>query len=177
MVIRPARHIVGRIVGVLALAVGFVVVAPGAALASQPTVTMSPLTVDNEIDTSCGFAVAVHAVVRFIDIVWTDSAGNVRDFEAAMESSVQLTNVATAKTIKVNEAGPGTAYYSTSGEGTFTLVGTGGWGWGHNPDINYPSVPGMFLTEGRFTLTIDPQGNFSVSRVGRLVDLCAELAA
>jgi hypothetical protein len=57
----------------------------------------------------------------------------------------------------------------------FTVVGTGGWGWPRNPD-NLSQL-GIFVTDGRFVEVVDSQGNVTVSRTGRLRDMCAELAA
>jgi hypothetical protein len=59
-------------------------------------------------------------------------------------------------------------------DGSFTLVGTGNWGFSHHPDTD---EPGIFLLSGRFVFSIDAQGNESLSSVGHVVDLCAQLAA
>jgi hypothetical protein len=81
------------------------------------------------------------------------------------------TNLATGEGIRVNIAGP--AHIIEGADGGFTLVGTGNWGWGSHPDTG---EPGLFLTSGRFVLSVDAAGNESFRRVGRLRDLCAELA-
>ena len=71
----------------------------------------------------------------------------------------------------MNIAGP--AHISEGADGSFTLVGTGGWFWVGPPDTG---APGIFLTTGRFVFSVDPAGNESFSRVGRITDLCAKLA-
>jgi hypothetical protein len=81
-------------------------------------------------------------------------------------------NPATGESLTVNISGP--AHITEGSDGTFTLVGTGSWFWFEHPDTG---APGLFQTAGSFVLSIDPAGNESFSRVGRLVDLCPGLAS
>jgi hypothetical protein len=128
------------------------------------------------VDTSCGFDVAVHAsALGGIDILKVDSAGNFRDISEVQLSVEVLTNVQTGKTIRVNISGGGKFTGNVNAAGfTVAGTGTGAWGWPRNPDN--PTELGIFVTNGRFVETVDSQGNVTVSRTGRLRDMCAELA-
>ena len=54
------------------------------------------------------------------------------------------------------------------------MVGTGTWGFSNHPQTG---EPGIFQVAGRWMFSIDAQGNESFHFVGRVRDLCAELAA
>ena len=141
------------------------------ALAAKPTHERTPVD-DVFVDPSCSFPVEIHTTGFVLAIEWVDEDGSLRRFEAYPQLRSTYTNLATGKSIKVNIAGP--AHITESPDGSFTLVGTGNWGWDSHPDTG---EPGLFLTSGRFVFSIDAQGNESFRRVGRITDLCAKLAA
>jgi hypothetical protein len=163
--------IVKRLAAVLPLALLALVVMAPSALAAKPT--HERIRFDNTyVDESCGFPVEVHETGSILAIEWVGPDGTTRRFEAAPQAKNTLTNLNTAESITVNVSGP--AHITEGADGSFTLVGTGLWGWGHNPDTG---DEGLFLTAGRFVFSIDAAGNPSLQRVGRLIDLCAQLAA
>lgn len=127
---------------------------------------------DAFVDTSCGFPVQVHAT-GFVDVIqWVDADGNTRTILTAPQLKITFTNPDTGTTIRANIAGP--AQFDVRSDGSFTVVGTGtNWGQ-NNPDTG---EPGLFLTAGRFTFSVDAAGNESSTRVGTLTNLCPQLAA
>jgi hypothetical protein len=54
-------------------------------------------------------------------------------------------------------------------DGSNTLVGTGPWIFGSDPDTG---EPGYFLLKGRFVLETAADGSTSFSRVGHVEGLC-----
>jgi hypothetical protein len=160
-----------RLTVVLLLALMALVAAAPSALAAKPTHERVPID-DVLVDESCGFPVEVHTTGFLLAIEWVDEDGSLRRFEAYPQLRSTYTNLDTGESITVNIAGP--AHITEGADGSFTLVGTGNWGWDINPDTD---EPGHFLTSGRFVFSIDAAGNESFSRVGRIIDLCAKLAA
>jgi hypothetical protein len=126
---------------------------------------------DTSVDQSCGFPIQIHNTGFIITIQWVTPDGTIRTFVAAPQAKATLTNLSTGKTITVNLSGP--AHITDNPDGSLTFVGTGLWGWGHNPNTE---EPGQFLTAGRFVFSIDAAGNESFQRTGQLTDLCQELA-
>jgi hypothetical protein len=160
-----------RLVALLLLTLLALVAAAPSALAAKPT--HERVAVDDVVvDELCGFPVKVHTTGVVLAIEWVDEDGSLRRFEAYPQFRSTYTNLDTGKSIKVNIAGP--AHITEGADGSFTLVGTGNWGWDTFPGTD---EPGHFLTSGRFVFSIDAAGNESFSRVGRIVDLCAKLAA
>jgi hypothetical protein len=160
------RIALAAVVAALSLAA----VAP-AAIAGKPTIQRMPFE-DHFVAQSCGFPVQVDAIGTVVDISSTDALGNVHFFEAAPQAKLTLTNLVTGKTIIVNNSGPGDVTFGA--DGSFTQVGTGGWGWvGRNPTT---LVPGMFLTQGRFVLSFSASGVRTFTLTGTTTDLCAQLA-
>lgn len=156
--------------GVSLLAVALPLVATGNASASQPTLERVPID-GTFVDESCGFAVRIETTGFIVRITWVDQEGNGRRIEAAPQAKQTLTNLETSETIDLNIAGP--SQFTFNQDGSFRFVGTGTWSWTNNIDTG---EPGLFLTEGRFVAALDSAGNFSFSRVGNMVDLCARLA-
>jgi hypothetical protein len=107
-----------------------------------------------------------------ITIQWVDANGTTRTIQAFPQAKNTLTNLDTGTSITVNVSGP--AMITEGADGSFTLVGTGLWGWGNNPETG---EPGQFLTAGRFVFSIDAAGNESFQIVGQITDLCPQLAA
>ena len=85
-------------------------------------------------------------------------------------AKVQLTNLETGKTIAVNISGP--QIVKVFGDGSVVIAEEGP--WIHH---NVPGLPGIFQSIGRVTITIDADGNVTIDGNGRIVDLCAALAA
>jgi len=159
-----------RVCAVLLLMLPVVATGPNA-LANEPTHETLPVD-DVFVDESCGFPVEVHQTGFVVAITWIDEDGSLRHFEAYPQLTATLTHLGTGESITVNIAGP--AQITEEPDGSFTLVGTGTWFWISHPDTG---EPGLFQTAGRFIFSIDSAGNESFSRVGRVVDLCSELAA
>lgn len=158
-----------RLVLVLALTFPFLVAAPSAQ-AGKPTHERLPNNA-TFVDDSCGFPVRFEQTGSLVRITWTAADGSVRVKEAYPQLKATLTNLATGRSITVNIAGP--AHISEGADGSFSLIGTGSWFWPFHPDTG---APGLFLTSGRFVFAVDPAGNESFGRSGRIVDLCARLA-
>ncbi len=155
---------------VLLLLLPLLVMGPSAS-ADKPTMERFPVD-DVFVDESCGFPVEVHIVGTVVHIEWTDEAGHVRFLEAYPGYRLILTNLDTGETITATISGP--AHFTAEPDGSFTLIGTGIWGWFFNPATG---EQGLFLTKGRFVTAVDAEGNESFSIVGEIVNLCPELAA
>jgi hypothetical protein len=55
-------------------------------------------------------------------------------------------------------------------DGSLTSTGNGPWlFWGHDLE----GLPPVFYTTGHFVFTLDPEGNVTFERTGRLRDVCA----
>jgi hypothetical protein len=160
-----------RLAVVLLLTLVTLLVAAPSAQAASPTHERMPANFD-DVDETCGFPVEVHQTGFIIVIQWVAADGSLRRFEAYPEVRATFTNPSTGQSLTVNLAG--TAHITEGEDGSFTLVGTGNWGFSHDPDTD---EPGIFLLSGRFVFSIDAQGNASLSSVGHVVDLCAQLAA
>jgi hypothetical protein len=153
------------IVGVFAA-----LIVPGA-FAAQPTIQRSHGEILDVVD-SCGFPVQVDLIGQVVDISYTDALGNFYDLEAAPQDKETLTNLVTGKTVVVNVSGPG--QYTFGADGSFTLVGTGLWSWTNRNPATF--APGMFLTEGRFVLSISASGVRTFTSTGTTINLCDQLA-
>jgi hypothetical protein len=156
--------------GVSLLAVALPLIAASNATAGQPTLERVPIDGESVSDV-CGFPVKIETTGFIVQIRWVDPQGNVRGIDAAPEAKQTLTNLETSESIRLNIAGP--SQFTFNADGSFRFVGTGTWSWTNNPDT---LEQGLFLTEGRFVAALDSAGNFSFSRTGNLVDLCAQLA-
>lgn len=86
---------------------------------------------------------------------------------------VEVTNLATGKTLALNISGPG----KISPDGS-TLVGGGPWLlFGEEGQLGPNSDAGMMLIHGRTTLTLGPGGIETIEVQGTTEDICAALAA
>ena len=156
------RSVTALAAAALAVAAG-VIFAPGA-LSAPPTIQRTPID-GTFFDNECGFPVQ-------IDIVGTDLAiiSGDTEFDAFPNSRATLTNLVTGRMLTVSIAGPGQTTVGADGSVTFS---------GNGPTLFWNS-PRLFdvitLLNGRFVLTIDPQGNLTFSTIGQTQDLCAELA-
>jgi hypothetical protein len=154
------------VIAVLALAA-----APTAG-ADKPTRTIFSPSPDFTTDV-CGFDVLVHSEGQTIVTTFTDEEGNVvREITVFPGFRWVLTRVDTGETVVAVIPGPGFLRLNEDGSGSFT--GTGPWSWLSHPET---FEPGIFVSQGRWVTTFDAEGNFSFDIVGRLVDVCAELAA
>jgi hypothetical protein len=154
-----------RLLVVSLFALASLVLVPSA-LSNRPTILRFPIDAQIIDDVDCGFPVEIDVVGTDLEII----SGN-RVFDAFPQSRATLTNLVTKKSITVSLAGPG--HTSFGADGSVTMVGTG-------PTLfalMFQGQPGITLHNGRFVLTIDPQGNQTFSSVGHTRDLCAELAA
>jgi hypothetical protein len=149
-----------------------------ALVAAAPSAQAAPPTHEREfVDRTftegelCGFLVEIHQTGFVIRIEWVDEDGNVRRIEAFPQGKATFTNPETGESITVNAAGP--AHLIENPNGSLTVVGTGNWGFDINPETD---EPGWFQVSGRWVFSVDAEGNEDFHFVGRVRDLCAELA-
>ena len=143
-----------------------------AAFAVQPAIQRIP--VDSHfVADSCGFPVQVDVTGTVVDISYTDALGNFHDFQAAPQVKETLTNLVTGKAVVFNLSGPGEGTFNA--DGSFTIVGTGLWGW-LSPGAFDPLPPGMFLTKGRFVYSVSASGVATFTSTGTKINQCAQLA-
>ena len=142
-----------------------------AATTGKPTLQRTPYE-DHQTSEACGFPVQLDATGTALDISYTDPLGNDHLFEAGPQVKQTMTNLDTGKSIVVNISGPG--QYTFGADGSFTLVGTGNWSWTRVDPATL--APGIFLTQGRFVLSISASGVRTITSTGTTIDLCAQLA-
>ena len=119
----------------------------------------------------CGFPTQDVADGKIIRTTYSDRNGNVtRLHEAYPNYRVVVTNLSTGEAYKV--AIPGPLRITFHPDGSQTIVGTGPWEWGNNPDTG---EPGIFILKGRWVLEVDSSGE-AFSYVGTFIDVCARLA-
>jgi hypothetical protein len=156
------------------LALVVALAAPIPADAQNPVREVLPPPPDDTTE-ACGFPVLVHTVGTTIRKTWFDEQGNpVRAIETYPGLKYVLTNLETQKQIQFSIVGP--AFYEFRPDGSFTVTGTGPWGW--YPENPETGEPGIFLIRGRLTFTVDAEGNlvsFDVI-VGHVVNVCSRLA-
>ena len=167
----PEGNGMKRLAVVLLVTLAALVAAAPSAQAAPPTHERMPADFE-VVDESCGFPVEVQQTGFILVIEWVDEDGTLRRFEAYPQLKVTYTNPSTGESITANVAGP--AHITESPDGSFTLVGTGNWGFSFHPETD---EPGIFVISGRFVFSIDAEGNESFRFVGSVVDICAELAA
>ena len=153
----------------LALTVAVALCAAATASANPPTRTPVLPLVDN-IDPACGFDVLVdYLESNLVSTTFSNAASPVVEIDSGA-AKVELTNLETGKTIVVNISGPQVVKVFSDGSVVVAEEGP----WIHH---NVPGLPGIFQTKGRVTITIDAAGNVTIDGNGRIVDLCAALAA
>jgi hypothetical protein len=169
----PERnHSMKRLAVALLITLAALAAAAPSALAAPPTHEREFVDRTFTDEKSCGSPVEIHQTGFEIRIEWVDEDGSVRFIVAFPQGRTTLTNPDTKESITVSAAGP--AHVTDNPDGSFTLVGTGTWGWPNHPETG---APGIFQLSGRFVLSVDAEGNASFSFVGDFIDLCAELAA
>jgi hypothetical protein len=157
---------------VLATLAALVAAAP-IAQAAPPTherVSIDETFTDRE---ACGFPVEGHATGVMLVIEWVKKDGTTRRFEGFPQGRLTVTNLSTGKRITVNTAG--TFHLTENPDGSLTAAGTGNWGFPFDLETGEPGF--LLLYSGRWVFSIDAQGNESFRFDGRVIDLCAELAA
>jgi hypothetical protein len=161
-----------RRVLIIVTAVAACMFGAGPAAADKPNREVIP--VDDVFETEdCGFPVSVHQTGTIIRNTYTYRDGSIRIHESYPEFRWTMTNTDTGKTIEVGIPGPLSNEIAPDGSSTFTA--TGPWAWIPHPESG---EPGIFRTRGRLVATFDSDGNLtSLSIVGTIEDLCAELAA
>ena len=142
------------------------------AQAAPPTHERVPIDETPFIDESCGFRVQVQLTGFMLVIEWVDEEGTTRRFEASPQARATFTNLSTGESVTFNTSG--SAHITENPDGSFTAVGTGNWGFPVDPETG---EPGLVVLSGRWMFSIDAQGNESFHFVGRVRELCAELAA
>jgi hypothetical protein len=152
--------IVCALAGMLALALALL--ATKTASAAPPGPIPFPTTTETGI---CEFDVLVQSTGRF-KIIETGS-GDVLFTNPGLR--VTLTNLdEPANTVTYRDSGPVRVTELEGGEALLVFTGR---------NVVYDESIGMFLTIGRFSTTIDEEGNFTpLSGHGRLIDICARLA-
>ena len=156
---------------ILALATAGLSLVSGVALATQPTITHTPI--EGEfISQECGFDVRGQVTGTMVDISYIDRQGAFHEFTAFPQLKAVLTNVLTGKRIALNISGP---QKITASEDGFSLVFVGVVSWRFDPDLIPAEIPGLFYTKGRFELFVDANGVATVTRTGTKIALCPKL--
>jgi len=155
------------------LALVLALAAPATAHAQKPVREVLPVPLD-QVTEACGFPVLAHVVGATVRTTWFDEQGNpVRAIETYPGSKYVLTNLQTQKRTELSIVGP--AFYEFRPDGSFTVTGTGPWGW--YPDNPVTGEPGIFTIRGRLTYTVDAEGNFSFDLIaGHIVNVCPRLS-
>lgn len=149
-------------VGVMAA----VLVAASTAGATKPTIETTAVDITFVDPVDCAFPVEVH--IQGTDTTITRTVqGDVHEFHAFGGGFTTLTNLDTEKSITFNISGPGA--FTFGSDGSFRFVGTG------TSLFLFEDTPGIQWFQGRFVLSIDPEGNETFTTVGTFKDMCAAL--
>jgi len=128
---------------------------------------------DDVISTGCGFKILVEYVDwNVVSTTFATSASPLVEIQSGV-AKVRLTNLETGEAITLNISGP--LVVQAFSDGSSVLAEEGPW-----LHVDVPpglGVPAVFLTQGRVVFTFDAEGDVTTTSSGRLVDLCAELAA
>jgi hypothetical protein len=154
------------------LALVLALASPATAHAQKPVREVLPVPPDQTTE-ACGFPVLAHVIGATVRTTWFDGQGNpVRAIETYPRSKYVLTNLQTQKQTQLSIVGP--AFYEFRPDGSFTVTGTGPWGW--YPENPVTGEPGIFHIRGRLTYTVDAAGNFSFDLIaGDIVNVCPRL--
>jgi hypothetical protein len=146
--------------------------AAATAQAAPPIIERVPIDDQFRDEDSCAFPVQVHVTGFLVHIEWVAQDGDVRFVEASPQLKLTLTNLDTGGNHHGQRLWP--LHVTQNADGGFTAVETGLWGRLENPKTG---ERGMFQSAGRRVISVDAEGNESDRFVGRVTDLCAELAA
>jgi hypothetical protein len=162
-----------RGLGVLSSVLIALAVAP-TATANKPIREVIPAPEDMLIADQCAFPVLGHIEGKEIDTTFTDKAGNPLKLIGVFPgNTVTLTNLDTAKSVTLPATGSFQLRLNPDGSGSGKVTGHGA--WLSNP---VTGEPGIWYQSGQVSATLDAEGNTtSVTSTGKLVDLCAQLAA
>jgi hypothetical protein len=162
-----------RGLGVLSTVLIALAVAP-TANANKPIREVIPAPEDMLIADQCAFPVLGHIEGKEIDTTFTDKAGNPLKLIGVFPgNTVTLTNLDTAKSVTLPATGSFQLRLNPDGSGSGKVTGHGA--WLSNP---VTGEPGIWYQSGQVSATLDAEGNTtSVTSTGKLVDLCAQLAA
>jgi hypothetical protein len=158
-----------RLSVLLLVTLAVLLVAPSAQ-AAQPTVERFPVNDQFIDDETCGFPVETTITGSVVAITFEE--GGVLYIEADPRLKLTLTNLDTGETITANISGP--VHVFATADGGLAVLETGLWARFENPETG---EPGLFQSAGLLRVTVDAEGNESFQFVGRVTDLCAELAA
>ena len=157
----------------LSILVTALAVAP-AATADKPIREVIPAPDDRLIDDQCSFPVLGHIEGSEIDTTFTDRFGNpIRLLGVFPGNTLTLTNLDTDKSITVGATGSFQLRANPDGTAAAMVTGQGVW-------LGHPVTgePGIWYLSGQGRSTIDAHGNVTSAKLmGRLVDLCPQLAA
>jgi hypothetical protein len=139
--------------------------------AGRPTREVFPA-IPDFVSNDCDFPVLFHSTGPTIITTFSDMDGNiVRQIQVFPGNRQALTNLETGKTRSYVTNGPLFFDINPDGSGSLTIAGP-------SLGLQVTGEPGMFWTAGRFVLTFDADGNTtSIDFQGRVIDVCAELAA
>ena len=164
-----------RLTVVLLVTLAVLLAAPSAQ-AAQPTVERFPVNDQGIDEETCGFPIETTITGSVVAISWfeegADQDGRVLYIAADPQLKLTMTNLDTGETITLNISGP--VHVNATADGGVVVLETGLWARGENPETG---ESGLFQTAGLLRITIDAEGNESFQFVGRVTDLCAELAA
>jgi hypothetical protein len=163
------RRIVSMLVGVAAVAMALA----GSTQAVEPARVPLPIPDDSVRLDLCAFPVEFHYLDWGVKTTTHEHRdGTLVTIETGV-AKVRLTNLDSGESHDLNISGP--AKLLVRPDGSFVLTGTGPWLFSDVPPGL--GLPSLFLTSGHFEVRADAEGSLvSFERVGRLVDLCAELA-
>lgn len=118
----------------------------------------------------CGFPILLTGDSKGFVRTFDDREGVFIEHLNGMGHAV-LTNLDTGLSIKRNVSGPAMSAEYPDGSWTYTLPGpTTYWGF------DDPSLPLVFINQGRWQFVGDAEGNVTYTHVGRIEDICAALS-
>jgi hypothetical protein len=145
-----------------------------AATASKPVREINPSQGEHVIRGQCAFPVLGHIDGTEIITTFTDKAGNpVKQIVTFPGNTITLTNLVSGASITV--MGTGSSQVRAAPDGSLSARAMG-----HGPFFPNPITgePGIWYLSGQGRSTIDAHGNVTSAKLmGRLVDLCPQLAA
>ncbi len=144
------------------------------ATASKPLREINPSQGEHVIRGQCDFPVLGRIDGTEIITTFTDKAGNpVKQIVTFPGNTITLTNLVSGTSVTV--MGTGSSQLRAEPDGSLTARAMG-----HGPFFPNPitGAPGIWYLSGQGRSTIDAQGNVTSAKLmGRLVDLCPQLAA
>ena len=147
---------------------------PAPASADKPVREINPSQGEHVIRGQCAFPVLGRIDGTEIITTFTDKAGNpVKQIVTFPGNTITLTNLVSGTSLTV--MGTGSSQVRAAPDGSVTARAMG-----HGPFFPNPITgePGIWYLSGQGRSTIDAHGNVTSAKLmGRLVDLCPQLAA